>query len=343
VANLFPFSIHHSPFSIQYSVFIERQMDGALVIDKPSGLTSHDVVGRVRRAVGISRIGHTGTLDPLATGVLPLLVGRATRLAPLLSGGLKRYDGLIRLGLETDTYDITGRVIAREGLVSGDPRAGGERGARLSTAAEAVDVDASGLDAARAAFVGTFRQQPPPFSAKKVGGVRAYRLARRRQPVRLDPVEVTVHDLTLTPAGPGRVRCRLTCSSGFYVRSLAHDLGQRLGTGGCLEALRREWSDGFGLAQAVPLELVDAEGPVALARLIVLADLLPDLPALVLTARGAARVAHGCDLTPADVVPAAAADAARPLHIKLLDARGTLLAIAERRPDRFLHPAIVLV
>lgn len=155
--------------------------DGVLVVDKPRGITSHDVVTRCRRILGTRRVGHVGTLDPLATGVLPLVIGRATRLATLLSEGDKVYQSVFRLGVVTNTYDVTGTVVA-------DAVIGRTDGPAITR--EAVELMSR-------RFVGTFTQVPPPFSAKKIGGVRAYRLARRQEPVEPKPVEVTVHQLDI--------------------------------------------------------------------------------------------------------------------------------------------------
>ena len=157
-----------------------KPMDGVLVVDKPPDLTSHDVVARVRRVLGIRRVGHLGTLDPMATGVLPLVVGRATRLASLLSVGPKIYEAVIRLGVVTDTYDVTGSVVPSPNQRV-DPR----------------DVNLRAVEMAHRAFTGTFRQQPPPFSAKKIRGVRAYRLARRQRPVAPSATEATVHSFEI--------------------------------------------------------------------------------------------------------------------------------------------------
>ena len=309
-------------------------MDGVLVIDKPPRLTSHDVVTRVRRALGTRRIGHIGTLDPLATGVLPLVVGRATRLASLLSSGPKTYDAVILLGVTTNTYDVTGTATRP------DPAAAGP-----------VPPLAAIQEAGRT-FTGRFAQQPPPFSAKKVGGVRAYQLARRHQPVAPSAVEVTVHAFEIRSLDGDRLRCRVTCEPGFYMRALAHDLGRALGCGGCLEALRRERSSAFALSDAVSLDIVEKEGPDAHGRLIPLAGLLPDLPGVVLTDRGSRLAAHGNALAPADLAgnvgddppwrhPQNEGDAVH--RVRLFDGDGVLLAIAETGTGGFLHPKIVLV
>ena len=311
-----------------------QAIDGVLVVDKPAGLTSHDVVARVRRALGIRRVGHLGTLDPMATGVLPLVVGKATRLASLLSPGRKTYDGLIRLGVVTDTYDTTGAVTGdrREQMAAGDP---------APPSAEAVAQAAE-------AFNGIFLQRPPPYSAKRIKGVRAYRLARRNLPVAPEPVEVTVHALDLVEVTPTHIRCRVTCDPGFYMRALAHDLGAALGCGACLEALRRESNGTFDLAGAIPFEELEQPAAAVAERMIPIGDLLPEAPRLVLTPHGATRARHGNDLTSADVVSSDRAWTGTPLPegrglARLYDGDGALLGIARSDAARILHPTIVVV
>ena len=305
--------------------------DGVLVIDKPTGPTSHDVVASVRRMIGIRKVGHLGTLDPLATGVLPLVVGRATRLASLMTGADKVYDAWIRLGVETDTYDVTGTVV-------GAPAAAG--------APPSPEVIADTLQR----FVGRTEQRPPLVSAKKIGGVRAYELARRRQPAELPAVPVVLERLEVLAVDGWRVRCRIRCSSGYYVRSLAHDLGRRLECGGCLETLRREGHGRFALSQAIPLdEVVGAEREEAAARrarlaprLVPLDALLPELPAVVANDGGAQRVAHGNPLRVADVAPAANRPAPTGARVRILDMRGRLLAIGTAGPGGLVQPRTVL-
>ena len=218
-------------------------MDGLLVIDKPVGPTSHDVVARVRRALRERRIGHTGTLDPLATGVLPLVVGRATRLARFLSGSDKSYEAEVRLGVATDTDDAEGLPVGEAHSASWPTR----------------DV----IDRALDSFRGQFAQTPPAFSAKKVAGRRSYTIHRGRTrdgvrsvpgPSPLQSQRVTVTQLTLTECAGDRVRLTVICSAGFYVRALARDLGERLGTGAHLAALRRTRVGDLTLDQAVPLD-----------------------------------------------------------------------------------------
>jgi tRNA pseudouridine55 synthase len=299
-------------------------VDGALIIDKPAGPTSHDVVARVRRALRIRRIGHTGTLDPLATGVLPLVIGRATRLASLLSGADKEYLAAVRLGLATDTYDAADRL--------GPP----------PEPPHGIDVER--IDRALAAFRGTFDQSPPAYSAKKIDGVAAYKLARQRTPVQPKAVRVKVTHLSLESYAQGLVQLRVEASAGFYVRSLAHDLGQALGCGAHLEALRRVRAGAFREGSAIPLERVEAEGIAASRWIVPIEDLLVEMPAVVLTDRGVTRAIHGNDLAAADMTtPAGHGDELPEPRWRMLDAGGRLLGIAERRPGALLHPVIVLV
>ena len=220
-------------------------MDGVLVVDKPRGPTSHDVVDRARRALRERRIGHTGTLDPFATGVLPLCVGRATRLARFLSGGDKVYRASVRLGFATTTDDLTGEPLAD---------------------ARAVSVSRMALEDAIPAFVGTFDQVPPAFSARHVGGRRLYELARQGEAAPRAATPVTVHALDLVSRDADRLELEVRCSAGTYVRAIARDLGERLGTGGHLVALRRTRSGGFDLSRAVPGDALDASARRASSR-----------------------------------------------------------------------------
>ena len=310
-------------------------VDGVLVIDKPQDLTSHDVVARARRVLGTKRVGHLGTLDPMATGVLPLVVGRATRLASLLSIGPKVYEAVIRLGVVTDTYDVTGSVVSNPANRGVDPR----------------DVDLRAVETARQAFIGTFHQRPPAFSAKKIRGIRAYRLARRQRAVEPSATEVTVHSFEIRSLVGDRLSCRISCSPGFYMRSLANDLGQTLGCGGCLETLRRERSGTFGSDSAIGLDVIERDGRQAQRRLVPLAQLLPELPCVVVTERGSRLVSHGNALGPAHIdggtgqrpSRTSAPDRADGRRLKVYDQGGTLLAIAEMDASNTLHPRIVLV
>jgi tRNA pseudouridine55 synthase len=296
-------------------------MNGVIVVDKPAGPTSHDVVARVRRTIGVRRIGHTGTLDPLATGVLPLVVGRATRLAQFLTADEKEYVADVRFGVATTSYD-------GEGIEN-------ERVAGTTFAVE-PEVLRELLDD----FRGTYWQTPPPFSAKKVGGTRAYRLARAEKPVELKPVRVTVRDLELLSCGDGLTKLRIVCSSGFYVRSLAHEIGTRLGCGAYLQALRRTRAGEFTIAEATTLEGIEGAGVDAMAHLVPMSALLPRLPPVVVNERGARRAVHGNALAPEDFSGPSTPDGER---VRVFDADGTLLGIAEPAAGGLLHPVVVLV
>ena len=295
-------------------------MDGVLLIDKPAGPTSHDVVQRIRRASGERSIGHTGTLDPRATGLLVLVVGRATRLASLLAGADKTYEAAIRLGQRTTTDDADGEPV-------GEP-------ARALPGAAAVA-------AALETFRGDIDQVPPQHSAKKVGGRKAYDLARRDRPVDLKPAPVTVRELSLDGVEDGLVRIRVRASSGFYVRALARDVGAALGCGAHLETLRRTRSGTFDVADALPLEAAEAAGPALAGRLIPPADALPDLEAVTMTEAGLRRAVHGNPLAPEHLegrwVPVASTG--RPVRVLARD--GQLVALAWSRGGA-LHPVVVL-
>ncbi|MFN8095865.1 MAG: tRNA pseudouridine(55) synthase TruB [Vicinamibacteria bacterium] len=302
-------------------------MDGVLVVDKPAGPTSHDVVDRARRALRERRIGHTGTLDPFATGVLPLCVGRATRLARFLSGGEKVYRASVRLGFATTTDDRTGEPLS-------PPRPS--------------DVAGEALGEALAAFVGTFDQVPPAFSARHVGGRRLYELARNGEAAPRTATPVTVQALDLVSREGDCLELEVRCSAGTYVRAIARDLGERLGTGGHLVALRRTRSGAFDLSRAVPGDRLDAS---ASAAIVPVRELLPELPSVRVGARGRSFVAHGRDLGPADVdgpFPGPEHDV-----VRVIDDSGELVALAS--PRRFepgasglprleaLHPDVVVV
>ena len=276
-------------------------VDGVLVVDKPRGPTSHDVVSVARRALGTSRVGHTGTLDPMATGVLALVVGRATRLARYMAGDVKTYEAEVTFGSATDTYDAqgtatltTGRHPEREALVM-----------------------------ALEGFSGSIQQTPPAYSAKKINGEAAYRLARRETPVLPAPVKVVVHSLTLDGYQHGMATLVVRVSAGFYVRSLAHDLGTQLGTGAHLSALRRIQAGAFGLSDATAWDTLKRGGDGARAGLRGIDQLLPDLPAVVLTSEDAVRVRHGQSVQV--VLPPGGATA----PLRLLDQDARLIGIAE--------------
>ena len=295
-------------------------MDGLLIIDKPAGPTSHDVVARMRRVLGERRIGHTGTLDPGASGVLPLVIGRATRLAKFLSGGRKTYEAIVRFGVATDTYDADGTQV----------------GARSTEPPPSHDAIERALDD----FRGTFTQQPPAYSAKKIDGERSYKAARADRPTLPDPVSVTVHRLEFVRLDGDEATLRVDCSAGFYVRSLAHDLGIRLGVGAHLSALRRTVSAGLTLDEAMPLEFAERSRDDATAAILPLEAMLPHMNAVVLTDEGVMRVLHGRNVGAAEAV-SGVIEAAGPT--KLLDQAGQLVAIAEETDTPgVLHPSVVL-
>jgi tRNA pseudouridine55 synthase len=267
-----------------------------------------------RRALGERRIGHTGTLDPLATGVLPLACGRATRLVRFLTASDKDYDATIRFGLTTDSYDVTGTETSRSGRQP-------ERDA---------------VERALATLTGSYRQTPPAFSAKKVAGRRSYDRARENQAVELTPVPVTVTRAELEFVSHDTARVRVTCSAGFYVRTFAHSLGELVGTGACLEALRRTRSGDFTIGQATSFEQLST-GDRATAAIMPLDALLTAFPAITVTDEGRNRVSHGQEVEGAPGLPAAE-------WVRLMDDQGHLVAMATAgaRPG-FLHPAVVLI
>jgi tRNA pseudouridine55 synthase len=306
-------------------------MDGVLVVDKPQGLTSHDVVAVARRCLKESRIGHTGTLDPLATGVLPLACGRATRLVRFLSGAVKHYEAVIRFGMTTDSYDMTGTEVSRSGGVP----------------------TRDAVDAVLRSLLGDHLQVPPAFSAKKVAGQRAYAMARRAEPVELQAVPVRLNAVDLLEFAGGSARITLACSAGFYVRSFAHVIGERVGTGACLEALRRTRSGSFALSDAVTLEDLQRNPASAAGGAVPLDRLLVDLPSVRLTDEGRTRVSHGQGVERAHLWPedAPCLDTCAGEWVRLLDGGGRLLALGTQGRGPFdklrarphaLHPAVVL-
>jgi len=296
--------------------------DGLLVIDKPAGPTSHDVVQRVRRALGTRRVGHGGTLDPDATGVLLVAVGRATRFFPFLSKEAKSYDGRIRLGFATDTYDASGRPAAEE----------------------CFDLPDTGrLEAAMKAFEGPILQAPPRFSAKKIGGSPVYKLARAGAEFTLEPAAITVFRFGLRAFRPPFLEFEAECSSGTYVRSLAHDLGRVLGCGAHLDTLRRTSVGPYRLSDAVPLAVLEEEaaGGEGGRRVIPVEDLLPDAPSVIVRPEAEARVMNGSPLGPAHLETSPIPGDA-PL-VRLFSGTGRLMALARPSPDGSgLHPFLVL-
>ena len=251
-------------------------MDGVLVIDKPVGMTSHDVVQRVRRWAGQRRVGHLGTLDPLATGVLPLALGEATKLSRLLTHGRKTYRGKIRLGIETDTYDREGRVMSEH---------------------TGLWPEREKLESALGAFRGAIQQVPPPYSAVKTGGEAAYRLARKGIPVELEPRTVSIYELELLDYSPPFLELVVECSAGTYLRSIAHDLGALLGIGAHLWELCRTRSGPFEIDRATRLEDLQEPGE----QLLIPMPEATGLPTCAVEIGVARRVAHGVQLSRRDV------------------------------------------
>jgi len=287
---------------------------GFLVLDKPAGLTSHACVGRVRRAYGLKRVGHGGTLDPAVTGVLPIALGAATRLLPYLSGD-KAYRGIVQLGLTTSTDDLEGEVLSR-----GPVPALGE----------------AALEAALAPFRGSIEQVPPQVSAVHVDGQRAYARVRRGERLELAARPVTLHSLELLgwDPGTGQLELALRCSAGTYVRALARDLGAALGCGGALARLRRTEALGFSLEQAMPLEALEAGAPPAL-----LDPLLPLAGLAQHRLTPAEQDGWRCGRAPALAAHLAGLTADTPVVV--LDPDGNLAGMA-RTGEGLLQPKLVL-
>jgi tRNA pseudouridine55 synthase len=293
-------------------------LDGAIVIDKPQGWTSHDVVGKARRITGVQKIGHLGTLDPIATGVLPLVIGRATRLAQFYTRSDKIYDGLIRFGWSTVSYDRAGEPTSEKT----EPR-----------------IDPAALEGALEAFRGEFLQTPPPVSAKKVEGRRAYQLARQSVAVELAPVRVEVFELTLLDLTGTLARVRAHCSGGTYLRSIAHDVGQLLGCGAHLEELRRLASGEFEIAQARTIEQLEslAADERLIDALVPPAEMLPGMASVFVDELTAGQIRNGRNF-PAS--PFRSQPASR--YVKAVERDGTLVAIGEAVLPNLYHPLVVL-
>ena len=295
-----------------------ERLCGVLVLDKPSGWTSHDAVNKLRRIAATKKIGHLGTLDPLATGVLPMVVGRATRLAQYYTKDLKAYRATIRFGLSTDTYDREGEVLTTTPLERLDP---------------------SQIEAAANKFRGKLSQVPPPISAKKINGVPAYKLARQNKPVELKAVDVEVFSIQIESIEASDVTMHIECSSGTYIRSIAHEMGQLLGCGAVVQELRRTLSGEFQLAQARTLEQLEAlaaEGKFAEA-LISGEQLLPSFPSERVDLITEAQIRQGRDFrtSPFRVSPSAP-------RVKAMSESGELIAIGEQKLPNLYHPVVVL-
>ena len=321
-------------------------MDGILIVDKPAGWTSHDVVARVRRVLRERRVGHTGTLDPFATGVLVVLVGRATRLAQFLAGAEKEYEAVVRFGYATDTGDLTGARRGDageglEGLTAASPRA-----------LDCSSWDEARFEAALASLRGEIEQVPPMYSAKKVEGKKLYELARRGEEMERKAVRVFVREFEVVrrdgvlaranPDGTCDVEARVVCSAGTYVRALAESLGERTGAAAHLAALRRTRAGAFGISDALTLDELNEAGESGRVseKLLPPDAALPELPAAHLTEEDARRALHGAWVR----VPRGLALAGGQ-HVRLLSERGGLLAVgvydaarAQARPRVLLVP-----
>ena len=293
-------------------------MDGVIVVDKEEGWTSHDVVSKVRRIANTKKIGHLGTLDPIATGVLPLVIGRATRLAQFYTRSDKIYEALVRFGFATDTYD---------------------RGGAPTSPQTEPHIAAGELERLLDSFRGEILQVPPPVSAKKVDGVRAYTLARRQMPVDLPAATVHVHELTLLEIHGSEARLRAHCSGGTYLRSIAHDLGQALGCGAHLKDLRRIASAEFSLEQGhtIPqLQQLATDNRLGEA-LIPAAVMLPDFPTVFVEPVTAGQIRQGRNfaVSPFRVQPGAR-------YVKAVSSDGDLIAIGEAVLPNLYHPVVVM-
>jgi tRNA pseudouridine55 synthase len=319
-------------------------MNAVLIIDKPAGLTSHDMVNRARRILGERSIGHLGTLDPMATGVLPLVTGSLTRLAQFYTASEKTYEGAIRFGFATDTYDA-----------EGEP----------TTTPQEVHLRAEEVESLAARFRGVIEQTPPPFSAKKIKGVPAYKLARQQKEVVLKPVQVEIKEFEILAVDVDRVRFRARVASGTYMRSVAHDMGRELACGAHLESLRRTAVAEFALEDAHTLEeLADlchsgnqsrhldgslffpegkaggVEGPAVAsssdleALFVHPRKLLPDFPSVTADEPTAARIRSGRTINLPDL--------SRARQVKVFASQRDLIAIATRVAGTLFHPKIVL-
>ena len=288
------------------------------VVDKPRWWTSHDVVNKMRRFAGTRRVGHLGTLDPSATGVLPLVIGKATRLAQFYTRNDKVYEGVIHFGYATDSYDADGQPASPE---------------------VAVTLNRAMVDAALEGSRGEFEQMPPPVSAKKIGGKQAYELARKNQPVDLKAVPVNVYELEVLHIEGCEAAVRVHCSAGTYLRSIAHDAGQVLGCGAYLKDLRRIVSGDFKIESARTLDelgVLAQEGRLEEA-LVPASQLLPEFPAEMVDAITAGQIRNGRDFRVSPFRPLAGTR-----FVKALNAEGDLIAIGEARLPHLYHPVLVL-
>jgi tRNA pseudouridine55 synthase len=285
-------------------------MNGLLIIDKPAGMTSHDVVARARRILQQRSVGHLGTLDPMATGVLPIVAGNFTRLQQFFLHADKEYEGEIRFGFATDTYDA-----------EGEP----------ATAPQQINLKLEDLRKLSQTFVGDVDQAPPPFSAKKIGGVPAYKLARKGHDPELKKVQVKVECFEILSLDQGSARFHAHVSSGTYIRSLAHDLGQRAGTGAHLASLRRTRVGDFRIEDARTLEQFAAAPAAAFIHP---RTLLADMPAVTATEQMVAFIRNGRAVNLPEM--------SRAKYVKVFLGQTELIAIATRIAGTLFHAKVVL-
>lgn len=291
--------------------------DGVIVVDKPSGWTSHDVVNKLRRLTGTKKIGHLGTLDPMATGILPLVVGKATRLAQFFQKSEKVYEATIRFGFSTDTYDADGLPTSN---------------------AVDISINCERLQNALEEFRGRISQVPPPVSAKKIGGVPAYKLARQNVAVELKPVHVEIFCIEVRRCEGNEAEISIHCSAGTYVRSIAHGLGVAFGCGAHLSALRRTASGGFALDMAQTIEQLTERAAAGTLddAVIPAAQLLPEFPSELVDAGTAGFIRQGRDF---QVSPFRQRDSR---YVKAVTYEGDLVAIGEAKLPHVYHPVLVL-
>jgi len=291
-------------------------MNGIVLIDKPSGCTSHDVVNRWRRLAKTKRAGHLGTLDPMATGLLVLVTGTATRLAQFYGGNDKTYEAEMRLGAVSDTFDADGNVMPTNRPIPG-----------REDVIEAL-----------AAFRGTIMQTPPSVSAKKINGVPAYKLARKRQPVVLAPVEVEVKQLDVREIAGEMLRLTVTCSAGTYIRAIAHELGEKLGCGAILTSLRRTRSGEFDVAGSWTFDRLERLSESASLEQAVIppAKLLSEFPCVRVDEIGEMRVRQGREFRASPFVVRPGAP-----FVKAISSSGDLIAIGQLKFPNVYHPMMV--
>jgi len=289
-------------------------MNGVVIIDKPAGLTSHDVVNCVRRILGQRAVGHLGTLDPAATGVLPIVLGNLTRLAQFYAHSEKTYEGVIRFGFATDTYDA-----------DGEP----------TTPQQAVQLNCDEVRALAAQFQGIIEQIPPPFSAKKIAGVPAYKLARKHKEVDLKPVQIEIKEFEILAADGDRANFRAHVASGTYIRSIAHEMGQKLGCGAHLANLRRTSVAEFAIADAHTLEALEAARRQGTAESLFVhpRNLVPQLPSVGATEEAAALIRSGRSVNLPEMT--------RAPQVKVFYGQRELIAIATRVAGTLFHAGIV--